>query len=151
MIAPEIPELRMRRPIPRAVDHEPRHARIRLERHAREIARVEMRRLHAEQAGRVGMIAADHVGVEHGHDLVALDDGMPRVPARAEESALLRAMPDEERRATAGLSRERAADREQRDAHRRVVVGAVVDGVATHRRAHAVVILMRAEKDVLVA
>ena len=99
----------------------------------------------------VGIVAADHVAIEHRDDLVERHDRMRDVIARAEQAALLRAMEDEERRALARLLHPRARDREQRDARRRVVVGAVPDGVAGHRVAHAVVILVRAEEDVLVA
>src|SRR3954471_4082934 len=74
---------------------------------------------------------------------------MECVPVRAEEATLLGAVPDEERRPRPRLLRPGTADREQRHAHRRVVVGAVPDRVAVDRIAHAVVILMAAERHVL--
>src|SRR5690606_11182876 len=94
------------------------------------------------------MVAADHVAIERGDD-AARYGRLAREPARAHEAALLGAVPDEQYGAAAGLLGERAADREQRDGRRRVVVRAVPDRVAVYRVAHAIVVLVRAEQHVL--
>ena len=74
---------------------------------------------------------------------------MFHIPPRSHQPALFGSVPDEQRRSASRLRRHRPADGQQRDGGRRVVVGAVPDGVAVHGIALAVVILVRAEQHVL--
>src|SRR5689334_22394425 len=76
---------------------------------------------------------------------------MQRVPVGSEEPTLFRSVPHEERRARRWSLLECARDRQERHAHRRVVVRTIPDGIAGDRITYAVVILVAAEQHVLVS
>src|ERR1035437_3551392 len=151
MIAAEIPAFRMRGAVPQRIDDELAGRPVRVDRHLHERGRVAMWWLRAHQRRRVRMIAAEHVTIQHRDDLFERHNRMRDVISRAEQSPLLGAVKDEERRALAGLLLPRAGDGKERNARAGVVVGAIPDRVATDDVADTVVILMGAEQDVLVA
>ena len=64
-----------------------------------------MWRLRTKQGGGVGIVAPDHVAVDHGNDLPDGNHRMRGVPARPEQPTLLGAVVDEEHGAPGGLLR----------------------------------------------
>ena len=151
MIAAEVPPLWMCRTVPQRIDHEATRRPVGVERHLHERVRVAVRRLRAEQRRGVGVVATHHVAVDHRRDARERHHRMRHVVARAQQSTLFRAVKDEQRRTPARLLLERPRDREDRGTRRGIVVRAVPDRVARHGVTHAVVILVRAEDDILVA
>src|SRR5690242_15383758 len=125
MVAAEVPAFRMRWTVPNRVQLEVRDLGIRAERRGDERIRVLVGRLYAEERGAVGVIATDHVAVQHRDDLRLRYHRVADEPTRAEEAAFFGALPNEEDWTRRGVLHERARRGKHRDADARVVVGAV--------------------------
>ena len=101
-----------------------------------------VRWLYAEQARGVGIVAADHVAIEHRDDLRQRHHRMRRVIARAEQPALFGAVKHDQDRALGRLPHERARGRKHGHTHAAIVVGTGPDRILADNVAHAVVILV---------